>query len=80
MKATSSKNLAIQEPTTNNLVVLTEALEFNKSDQGKQPCMFRKKSTNIFLKTDSQKHNSIGEIQDSQEKTDSSSGSVELLP
>jgi hypothetical protein len=35
IKATPSKDLAIQEPTTNNMVVLSEALEFRKADDGK---------------------------------------------
>lgn len=42
LKATPNNMLMIQEPNTNNLVVLTEDLDFERSVDGKQKCIFRK--------------------------------------
>ena len=52
----------IQEPTTNNLVVLSESLEFIKLDSGKQQCIFRKLTPPVLIS----KPNTTGETQDSQ--------------
>lgn len=79
IKTTSNKDLAIQEPTTNNMVVLSEALEFRKSEKGKQSCVFRKFQSTNNDDFDLLQPNINGEIQGSVVKMGSLFGSVELL-
>jgi len=45
IKSSARKELFIQEPTTNNLIELTESLELIKLENGKQQCIFRKTNT-----------------------------------
>lgn len=46
LKATPNSMLLIQEPSTNNLVVLTEELDFERNVDGREKCIFRKKLEN----------------------------------
>lgn len=71
IKATNSGSMLIQEPSTNNLVLLSETLELQRVVDGRQQCIFRKKKKLTKIK----KLNFIQETLTSQEKKASLYGS-----